>query len=170
MTRNYGNSKKGELKRLGLCAKCKVNPRSINKNSTHSYCDQCKKEAGIRYYQQVMITGASRSGKTYESTLLRMAKANAARRNLQFNLTDEQAIAIMHQPCHYCLLPVSMGIDRVDSKLNYDTDTVVPCCGYCNRAKLDKTAKQYEAWLQGAVDRLIAQHLDSGWKAASKTS
>src|SRR5574337_1207102 len=39
------------------------------------------------------------------------------------------------------------GLDRVDSKLPHNLDNVVPCCIYCNKAKLDRTQEEFYAWV-----------------------
>jgi hypothetical protein len=39
------------------------------------------------------------------------------------------------------------GLDRVDSKLPHNLDNVVPCCVYCNKAKLDRTLEEFLAWV-----------------------
>lgn len=59
--------------------------------------------------------------------------------NREFSLTYECAFALFKSPCWYCGddSPNLRGIDRVDSRLGYSTDNVVPCCKICNRAKMD---------------------------------
>lgn len=39
------------------------------------------------------------------------------------------------------------GLDRVDSKRPHNIDNVVPCCIYCNKAKLDRTQEEFYAWV-----------------------
>jgi hypothetical protein len=44
------------------------------------------------------------------------------------------------------------GLDRVDSKLPHNLDNVVPCCIYCNKAKLDRNQKDFFAWIAKVYD------------------
>lgn len=36
------------------------------------------------------------------------------------------------------------GIDRLDSSKGYTNNNVVPCCGKCNKAKLDMSVKEFK--------------------------
>jgi hypothetical protein len=36
------------------------------------------------------------------------------------------------------------GLDRIDSNKGYTTDNVIPCCGMCNRMKLDHTQEEFK--------------------------
>lgn len=86
-------------------------------------------------------------------------RGNARHTNTVFELSIEEFIVIVRQPCYYCgtsdnkvnvahrlnkiyQLRVN-GIDRFDNNLGYILSNCVPCCGPCNRAKLQMTAKQY---------------------------
>lgn len=151
-----------ELKQAGTCVECKINPRLVTDKYAKLLCKECDNRRTLNNYNNLKSGLVGRYGGTIESEQLRKYKSGASRRGIAFNLTDAQAIAIMHQPCEYCKLPNAMGIDRVNSKLNYAIDTVVPCCGNCNRAKHIQSAEQYNNWLQGLVDRLIAERLNLG--------
>jgi 5-methylcytosine-specific restriction endonuclease McrA len=39
------------------------------------------------------------------------------------------------------------GMDRIDSSKSHTTDNVVPCCPLCNRAKNDRTTKDFLVWV-----------------------
>ena len=86
-------------------------------------------------------------------------RSNAKHTNTVFELTIEQFIDIVKQPCYYCgtsdnrvnvahrlnkiyQLRVN-GIDRFNNDLGYISSNCVPCCGPCNRAKLQMTAQNY---------------------------
>jgi hypothetical protein len=66
-------------------------------------------------------------------------KENAGRRNIEWELTDEQAYKCITTPCTYCnyldLDKVLNGIDRLDSSQGYTQDNCVPCCTHCNLMK-----------------------------------
>lgn len=53
--------------------------------------------------------------------------------------TVDWAIAdiLMGQPCTYCGLEVSEGLDRRDSSLGHHESNVVPCCSVCNGILVD---------------------------------
>lgn len=94
--------------------------------------------------------------------LYRYYKTNADKRNHEFNLSKEEFISIVKQPCFYCGNPPqpasekirrergSMrepnfsynGIDRIDSEGPYEVDNCVPCCSKCNYMK--RTLSQEE--------------------------
>jgi hypothetical protein len=73
----------------------------------------------------------------------------AKHRNLCWELSDELFHSLLEKNCYYCDSPPSNlfkgafhkfkynGIDRIDSDKGYTPDNVVPCCGVCNRMKLD---------------------------------
>lgn len=66
-------------------------------------------------------------------------KENAERRNIKWELTDEQAHKCITGPCTYCkyldLNKTLNGIDRLDSNKSYSCDNCVPCCTHCNLMK-----------------------------------
>jgi hypothetical protein len=66
-------------------------------------------------------------------------KENAVRRNINWEMTDEQAYNCITGPCTYCnyldLDKVLNGIDRLDSSKSYSYDNCVPCCTHCNLMK-----------------------------------
>ena len=78
-------------------------------------------------------------------------KRDAKRRDLCFQLTQDQFATITTQRCHYCgAYPLQCagepnhngfylynGIDRINNDEGYTTDNVVPCCKVCNRMKTD---------------------------------
>ena len=91
----------------------------------------------------------------FRNSLYRMYKRNAALRNHEFNLTQDEFESIIFQNCYYCGAhpkemsetaikghgntkqpPLSYnGIDRIDSTIGYTVDNCVPCCQYCNYMK-----------------------------------
>lgn len=90
------------------------------------------------------------------SNLLSNAKTN----NRTVELTLEQWIEIIKQPCYYCGDPVlseinGYGIDRLDSSSDYFLSNCVPCCSVCNGMKsnlpveifLDQIKKIAKEWL-----------------------
>ncbi len=80
----------------------------------------------------------------------------AKKRNLIFDLTLNEFIAITSQACYYCgILPQARyinrdyihyyanGVDRLDSKQAYTKDNCVSACTDCNLAKQSLTVEQF---------------------------
>lgn len=86
----------------------------------------------------------------------------ATRRGIPWTLSRTEAVALMSQPCFYCGCAPRHhwdrpdvnggcywnGIDRVDSKQGYTKENTVPCCGQCNKAKLDTPLDEFLAWVR----------------------
>jgi len=84
---------------------------------------------------------------------LRMMKANAKRKHLDWAISDEDVLELIKKNCYYCgAAPApskkklyrngrlngdfpSNGLDRVDNDKGYTLDNVVPCCSNCNSLK-----------------------------------
>jgi hypothetical protein len=90
-------------------------------------------------------------------------KQSALKRNLSFELNEEQFKEITSKSCYYCnQIPKNKnkgyyynGIDRKNNFLGYIIENVVPCCETCNRAKLQMTEQDFLSW----IDRVYAhQH------------
>lgn len=89
------------------------------------------------------------------------------------NLTFEQFYNLSQQNCYYCETPSNKsniynryknrtntvlvdkssadfyynGLDRLDSSRLHDLDNVVPCCKWCNSAKMKRTLFEFEIWI-----------------------
>lgn len=62
----------------------------------------------------------------------------AKRRNIPWNLTKEEYLALIANPCYYCGWPLpteGMGLDRLDFDGDYSPSNVKPCCTECNLAR-----------------------------------
>jgi hypothetical protein len=66
-------------------------------------------------------------------------KRNAVHKNLEWTLSDNEAIDMFKSPCVYCNhldLEVRLnGIDRLSQQGNYTKENTVPCCWMCNFMK-----------------------------------
>src|SRR5207253_5154246 len=98
-----------ELAKLGLCIKCKTKPRAVFPSRVSSYCTVCHNQVALDNYNNLKAGHVSNKGRTIELALLALYRYKAKKRGMNFNLTDAEAIDIMHQPCDYCKLPKSMG-------------------------------------------------------------
>ena len=167
---------------------------SINKrlNSSGSLGWKCLCDCGNIHYTtsaqlrsgRIKSCGCSlknRESKLYLSleekgfnTIYSRIKKDAERRNISFELSEEQVKEITSKPCYYCGIEHGNrvtfhyrsknnndeyyyynGIDRIDSTIKkYSIDNVVPCCGACNTAKLEMTQDEFYDWI-----RRVSNHL-----------
>lgn len=82
-------------------------------------------------------------------------KANARRRGLSWELTEQEFRELTQSPCHYTgELPSTVtkskceeykhnGIDRRDNTQGYTRDNCVPCCAVVNQMKADITLERF---------------------------
>lgn len=99
--------------------------------------------------------------------------------NLQFSQFLEKS----QQPCHYCgcdhkksniynrynrkrKMGTTLnsledgnfyynGLDRIDNTRAHDFDNVVPCCKWCNSAKLTKTTDEFIEWIENLYNHFV---------------
>ena len=80
-----------------------------------------------------------------------MYKDNARRRKIEFGISYDEFKTFWKKPCSYCGTPVrTIGVDRKDSAKGYSVDNVVPCCGPCNRTKVNQTEEAFLAKRTGS--------------------
>ena len=108
------------------------------------------------------------SGLANMRTVIRQYKANAKRRGVGWNLTEEQFKEITQKDCFYCgEKPNNLtkqicngeyiynGIDRIDNTKGYVIDNIVPCCRRCNRAKDISTLQEYKNWIRKSYNYMF---------------
>lgn len=73
-------------------------------------------------------------------------KSIAKKRNMEWELSFEQyKLLIENSKCHYCpnqLASTGYGLDRIDNRLGYTFNNVVPCCGQCNMLRSNLITQQ----------------------------
>ena len=74
---------------------------------------------------------------------LTSVKGSAKTRQIQFSLTDQQALNILEKPCYYCGNTEKYGIDRIDSSFGYTLKNSVSCCDDCNYMKRIMSQKDF---------------------------
>lgn len=106
-------------------------------------------------------------------------KRAAEYRELLFDLSIDEFEYITQKPCYYCGIEpkqttrdknsfgqyIYNGIDRIDNSKGYILKNCVPCCGACNKAKLNMTIDEFYAW----IDRLIEhrkKNMELAWDVA----
>ena len=94
--------------------------------------------------------------------LILQYKRHARNRNIEYNLSEQDFIELISQPCHYCETEPSntvktknfkegfkySGIDRIDSSIGYDKENCVPCCEKCNKAKMAMSKEEFLDWIE----------------------
>lgn len=121
-------------------------------------CGRCKK---VLIHEQYYISNAKPDGrqsvciecqKSHANTPERRYRAylkNAAKRGYLFILSIAEFYQLWRKPCYYCGDMIDgIGIDRVNNKLDYKIDNVVPCCGTCN---IMKGTLGYETFIQKCI-------------------
>lgn len=104
----------------------------------------------------------------------------AKKRNLTFELTLDEFIAISSGNCYYCGEEPSVypgdvkymnkinepwkrnGIDRVDTLKGYTKDNCVPCCSKCNYAKHDLKLDEFKEWVEKCYNNLLKENKKTG--------
>jgi len=100
-------------------------------------------------------------------------KANAKKRGLEYNLTEEQFKNITQKDCFYCGAKpnniskhkrhngsyIYNGIDRVDNTKGYIIGNAVPCCKRCNQAKKDYTLREFQDWIKKVYKTSIGRQI-----------
>jgi hypothetical protein len=77
--------------------------------------------------------------KNYKSTNKEGYEQRATKKNIEFVLTEKEFNVIKSLDCYLCGKVTnkehSNGIDRIDSKNEYNINNVLPCCADCNYMK-----------------------------------
>ena len=77
---------------------------------------------------------------------------SAKKRNILFELTEDQFFNTISQPCYYCGKNNSNGVDRLDSSNGYVIDNILPCCGMCNKMKYTHTIDEFISQVKRIYD------------------
>lgn len=101
-------------------------------------------------------------------------KAQAKNRNIEWNLTYDEATVLLKLNCHYCGRKPNhlynlydgrrkylgkrdkyqikySGIDRINSNIGYVKNNVVSCCKICNFAKNDLPYDEFITWINDLI-------------------
>ena len=83
-------------------------------------------------------------------------KCNAKRKNrtIKFELTKEQVQTLCENSCIYCGKKRCLGIDRRNNNKDYTIDNCVPCCGICNRMKMDLNINEFYSQISKIYENL----------------
>lgn len=121
------------------CTGCgKISSRTKHQLSLKQGCQQCK-------------CGKKTKAGSDKHAAWCSFRHNANTRNLEIKISKDEWLKVVGLPCHYCGEPHSNttkgwkhnGVDRVNSDLPYEIDNVVPCCKWCNTAKLSGSTEDF---------------------------
>ncbi len=90
-------------------------------------------------------------------------------RNMRWNLSKDEFRYITSQDCYYCgshpyqeILGdkcngkyVYNGIDRVDNTKGYIYENCVPCCGVCNKMKLNHSVDNFKQFISKIYNHFV---------------
>lgn len=103
------------------------------------------------------IEKAEQNISSFWKGMLKTYRDGAKKRNLSFELSEEEFRDLMLKDCIYCgskpspkrvskrlhcAVPIN-GIDRVDPNKGYIVDNCVPCCSTCNKMKLNHSLEGF---------------------------
>lgn len=105
-------------------------------------------------HHKSIVTG---NGLSSAKSYYRHYEINAKRRNYAFEITFDQFYRLSQGNCTYCgIYPKQVhtapecsntftynGIDRRDNSIGYTIDNCYPCCGRCNRAKMNMSHEDF---------------------------
>lgn len=137
-----------------------------------------KRKLGCKHCTQSKIqTSKSKSecGFSHKGLIRRLYREyerGAAKRNLQFEISEEKFIELITGKCAYCDSEPELhnghlrymqkteeplkfnGIDRINTKLGYIEGNVVSCCSKCNYAKHDLSLNEFKDWVKKVYKKL----------------
>lgn len=140
----------------------------VNKSTAKTLSCGCLYESRKVYAKRGSGGGRNRlfPGEANANNIFRKYEIGAINRNLSFELSKEDFKRISQQECYYCgSYPknrakkkiknngefVYNGIDRLDNTKGYTLENSVPCCGICNKMKLNYSEEKF-------IDQIIKIH------------
>ena len=157
-----------DMKELKRCKDCKKNDRENDakkksekkqiaidfneKNNLIKMCQICNCECNLENFKNnkckkcydKFITWQTADKVKTINTKIKDIRHSATRRNIFWDLENEDVEKIINSRCYYCSKLVAFnGIDRVDSNKGYTKDNCVPCCKKCNFMKCEYSVEHF---------------------------
>ena len=105
-----------------------------NKDGLTYYCKECISNRNLKFNKSI-------------AGQWRYRKYDAARKEREFQITQDQYQEIVTNPkgCYLCGdTAVQLGVDRIDNSKGYTVDNIAPCCSPCNTSKGTKTLQEWK--------------------------
>jgi 5-methylcytosine-specific restriction endonuclease McrA len=128
---------------------------NVKSGKTRS-CGCLQREAAAKLAKKIRHA----PGASVAHSLFCRARALARRRNIAFELKENQFVRLIGGSCFYCGAPpravamkryygqfLANGLDRIDSSAGYIENNVVACCRVCNAAKGALTVTVFKEWV-----------------------
>jgi len=147
---SFGDKKK-------ICPACdeKKEPREFQvdrhkRSGLFTYCKECGNSRSRVYSKENNEKQRARAkkyknekGETPEYRYGQY-KSDAIKIGREFSLSFEQFFTFWQKDCSYCGGEIkTIGLDRVNSKVGYEIDNIVPCCFDCNRLKSNRVLEEW---------------------------
>lgn len=124
---------------MKTCCKCKETREESeftkDKNRKDGLDPVCK--ICFKIYREKTVLRRRKYDRSFKRKLVDY-KCNAKKRNIVFDLTDDQFESFWQQPCFYCGDEIdTIGIDRINNDEGYSIENCRSCCSFCNKMKLN---------------------------------
>jgi hypothetical protein len=145
--RDYSKQRYETAKKTGMCFVHPASPVVPGKRSCQKCVDGDKLRRVARKVRGVCPSHPQELSLPNRSNCWRCARIQhhygVKKRNLTDDLDEQRFRWLVAQPCIYCGLPNSGGVDRVKNEYGYTLLNSVPCCAECNMAKRKASAPEY---------------------------
>jgi len=159
---DYGSNVRHSFKRMWLC-KCdcgnmteaNTGALTCNKKKSCGCLTPTKSAENSRKSRYKLANKNAGYNSIYASY-----KANAIKRNIEFNVDSIDFIKLLKSNCFYCGIKPSNtfnkryynikynGVDRRDNDSGYTITNSVSCCKMCNISKNNNTEEQFLLWIK----------------------
>lgn len=105
-----------------------------------------KDDYRLEFHKDTVLNNTNRTFNSY--------KYNAVKRNIIFNISEEEYSNIVKTDCYLCGKTNSkkiIGIDRVDNNIGYELYNCKSCCKYCNYMKNKRELSKFLEHVQKIV-------------------
>lgn len=139
---------------------CKYCETKYGKFAKNRVCYPCYEH--LRYDKKFL--SKSNTNKKYYKTIkgrYSNAKASAKSRGLIWNLSLEKFTEFLNSPCTYCESPLTeygSGLDRLNNLFGYESNNVIPCCGFCNKLRGDLLSHEETIEIVRVLKRLRSKN------------
>lgn len=121
-------------------------------SSGHTKSCGCLRQEARKKYGHPLTEGLANG-----RVVIQYYKRNAKRRNISFELSEQESLDLLQGKCYYCGREpfnyvekprrngrfIYSGMDRADNNKPYIKENVVPCCKDCNMMKRTRTIGEF---------------------------